>query len=242
MLNYNAAGPYPACFANLSETEKKSESERILSRNLDYMKSLLDALKPKFCLPFAGAYVLGGRLASKNPVLGTMSWERCAEGLKSRAVPTEVVLMREGCVLDVESGSVNPEYENLKDEETREYIDRYLSAMVYPYEDDPQPDLASLDADVQVAMGRMHQRALEWGLATSFTVRLRSGAEWTIISQEHSDSANELICELDPRLLRRILDRQANWNSAEIGCHIEFWREPNIYEPDLHTMLQLFHL
>src|SRR5690606_5209687 len=33
MLNYNAAGPYPSCFDNLTEAEKISEHERILERN-----------------------------------------------------------------------------------------------------------------------------------------------------------------------------------------------------------------
>ena len=51
-----------------------------------------------------------------------------------------------------------------------------------------------------------------------------------------------LDCALDPRLLRRILDRSSHWNNAEIGCHIEFNRVPNNYQPDLHTALQFLHL
>jgi aspartyl/asparaginyl beta-hydroxylase (cupin superfamily) len=47
---------------------------------------------------------------------------------------------------------------------------------------------------------------------------------------------------MDERLLRRILDRQAYWNNAEIGAHIGFHRAPNRYEPDLHLGLQFFHL
>ena len=47
---------------------------------------------------------------------------------------------------------------------------------------------------------------------------------------------------LDERLLNRILDRKSHWNNAEIGCHIEIDRKPNIYEKDSHTMMQFFHL
>jgi hypothetical protein len=51
-----------------------------------------------------------------------------------------------------------------------------------------------------------------------------------------------LTCSLDSRLMRRILDRVSHWNNAEIGCHIQFVRTPNSYEPDLHTALQFLHL
>ena len=52
----------------------------------------------------------------------------------------------------------------------------------------------------------------------------------------------KLLCSMDTRLLRRILDRISHWNNAEIGCHIEFERKPNYYSPDIHTMLQFYHL
>ena len=51
-----------------------------------------------------------------------------------------------------------------------------------------------------------------------------------------------LACTLDLRLLRRILDRVSHWNNAEIGCHVQFNRVPNEYQPDLHTALQFLHL
>lgn len=55
------------------------------------------------------------------------------------------------------------------------------------------------------------------------------------------DSANELRCYLPEDLLRRIIDRDENWNSAEIGCLIEFDRK-GPYLPDVHTLMSFFHL
>jgi hypothetical protein len=43
-------------------------------------------------------------------------------------------------------------------------------------------------------------------------------------------------------LLKRILLRQSNWNSAEVGCHIDFLRVPDIYLTDVHTLLSFFHM
>ena len=51
-----------------------------------------------------------------------------------------------------------------------------------------------------------------------------------------------LICEMNSRLLRRILDKKSHWNYAKIGAHISFKRYPNKMEPDVHTSLSFFHL
>ena len=37
LLNYNAAGPYPSCFDNLTTKEKISENHRVLKRNFDLL-------------------------------------------------------------------------------------------------------------------------------------------------------------------------------------------------------------
>ena len=56
------------------------------------------------------------------------------------------------------------------------------------------------------------------------------------------NSKGRLECRLDSRLLKRILHKDSHWNNAEIGCHIDFYRSPNYYSPDIHTMLQFLHL
>ena len=65
MMNYNNAGPYPSCFDNLSEEEKKDEHFLNLERNINFLKENIKALKPKNFMPFAGAYVIGGKRSKK---------------------------------------------------------------------------------------------------------------------------------------------------------------------------------
>ncbi len=50
-----------------------------------------------------------------------------------------------------------------------------------------------------------------------------------------------LKCTLDPALLDRILRREVHWNSAELACLIRFVRQPNVYDPDVHTLLCFLH-
>ena len=68
MINYNAAGPYPSCFQNLTDEDKRKENERILDRNIDHLIKCCDILLPRSILPFAGAYVIGGKTMAKEPV------------------------------------------------------------------------------------------------------------------------------------------------------------------------------
>ena len=48
MMNYNSAGPYPACFTNLNDDEKISEHFNNLERNVDYLYENLKILNSKY--------------------------------------------------------------------------------------------------------------------------------------------------------------------------------------------------
>ncbi len=50
-----------------------------------------------------------------------------------------------------------------------------------------------------------------------------------------------LMCFLRADRLEQIFRRELHWNSAEIGCLIAFDRRPNIYAPDVHTLMSFFH-
>jgi UDP-MurNAc hydroxylase len=246
MLNYNAAGPYPSCFNNLSKEQKKAEHRRILERNMAYMSELVAVLEPRACLPFAGAYVIGGSQHSKNEVLGTTTWDACAEYLRARLHSCKVITLRESDVLNLETLTSDREYVPLDPQEQERYIRDELADLRYPYQDDDIPNGHQLLADLEVAARLMAERSARFGFESTFCVTISVGDFWAQVLPEFKilpdDFPRVLRCSLDPRLLRRILDRKSQWNSAEIGCHIDFVRQPNEYEPDLHMMLQFLHL
>jgi UDP-MurNAc hydroxylase len=247
MINYNAAGPYPASFVNLSEAEKRSEHDRVLNRNIDYMHNLVETLAPRMVLPFAGAYILGGQLSRLNDFLGTTTWDVCADKLNRIGLTsTKVVRLREHDVLNIKSGESSPEYEPLNPEHMKPYIQQ-ISGDKYPYESDDTPDTAQIIADLETASDRMRQRMNRAGITTDRTVIINVDGKAiqihpTFSSETNINATPRLACSLDLRLLRRILDRTSHWNNAEIGCHVEFNRVPNEYQPDLHTALQFLHL
>ncbi|MBU3577160.1 MBL fold metallo-hydrolase [Polynucleobacter sp. UK-Kesae-W10] len=249
MLNYNAAGPYPSCFDNLTEEEKIAENDRVLERNFNHVKSIIDAMKPKYMLPFAGAYVLGGDLHYKNKYLGTTTWDECAKWLETKNIePTKVILLRENDTLDIEYGVADKKYEPINLEEMRRYIKDDLSKIKYPHQLEPTPNKEQLIADIEKAAKGMKERMGRFGVSSTFNVVLDVfGERYSIYPtfkhlQMDEEVGDKLECKLDERLLRNILDRKSHWNNAEIGAHVSLNRSPNKYEPDLHTGLQFFHI
>ena len=242
MHNYNSAGPYPACFNNLTHTQKVQEHEANLVRNLEYMYANVQQMQPTYTLPFAGSYALGGRLHYKNEYLGTTTWDGCASYLNAKKqLSTQMICLRENDIFDIASGQSNKDYVPLDVAEMERYIFDELSRIVYEYETDDAPVMTLLEQDLATARKQMKVRAERVGITPDSDVALDIlGERFPLVSVQYPKC--EVICSMDLRLLRRILDRKSHWNNAEIGCHIEFTREPNHYSPDTHTMLQFLHL
>ena len=242
MHNYNNAGPYPSCFDNLTDAEKLSEHHANLQRNFEFMFDNVQEIQPKYTLPFAGSYVLGGRLHTKNRYLGTTTWDDCAEYLRSKEnIATNVICLRENDVFNLKSGQANKPYSPVDLQQMTLYIEETLSKMVYPYEEDEAPDLSELELDLSNAIKRMLERANRVGINPDCNVVLEyAGREKVLVNVANPKA--DITCSIDERLLRRVLSRESHWNDAEIGCHISFVRQPNYYSPDIHTMLQFLHI
>ena len=243
MLNWNNAGPYPSCFNNLTEEEKLSEHTSNLERNIELLHSNLKILKPKYFLPFAGSYVIGGKNYSKNKFLGTSTWDKCIEILreKEKIHQTQYIALREKDAFDLETGKSNKKYVPIDENNVNKYIENVLAKMIYPYEKDPMPNIEKLTEDLLISALRMQERLERIKLIPDLDVFI-SIKNKTICVITAENAKGKIVCSLDLRLLKRILDRKSHWNNAELGCHIELNRTPNYYSPDIHTALQFLHL
>jgi len=241
MLNYNAAGPYPSCFDNLNESEKITENERILKRNFDHLCKIIPILKPVTVLPFAGSYIIGGKNYYKNDYLGTTIWDQCADYLKTNLkYQTNILSLRENITYDIIKKMVDKNYIRIDVEEMKRYV-KSLKNKKYDYENDADPDLLKLNNDLKLASEKMSERVKKFNISLKTNVFIKcNGEDIHIVKGE--DQNRKLYCNLDLKLLRRILDKKAHWNNAEIGTHINFKRYPNKMEPDVHTCMSFFHL
>ena len=241
LMNYNAAGPYPSCFDNLSENEKKTEHNRILKRNFDHLCTTIPLLKPKSVIPFAGAYVIGGKNYKKNDYLGTTTWDICADYLeKNLRFKTKIICLNENQTFDVASLKREGDYKRVNIESMKNYIEKIKNEK-YDYELDENPSIKKLEEDIKLASIKLKERTNRFKIKLKSNVYLDfNGKRLKIL--EGIEKKQNLFCSLDNRLLRRILDKKSHWNNAEIGTHISFKREPNKMDPDVHTMNSFFHI
>ena len=233
-LPYNAAGPYPACFA-MPDDRRRAEADRIVERNLLHMVAVADTLGAQRIQPFAGEYMLGGSLFRKNEQLALCPIREARKLLDERAL-----VLDEGGDFDIgaEGGGVVPGGPVFGDLDA-------IKSRRYPYEDDPMPSIADLSRLLGAATDRLHRAMADHGIEFDLLVVIAdAGGDLAAISCRQDQSVaprNTIRCTLDPRLLHRILTRQTNWNNAETGCHIEFDRRPDVYLPDWHTLMAHFH-
>jgi UDP-MurNAc hydroxylase len=250
---YNGAGDYPACCQTLDDAAKLAERARLQRRNLERLAEVASALRPEILSPSAAEYVLAGALAPKNRYLVQCPPEEAAAYLAASGYEGRVLPMREGTCLDLDSRALAQTLpaQAVPD---RERFGEALRRVPFPYEGDPVMTPAQVRDQLVPALiearGHLWARQQQLGFYSASRTYISLGAE------EFLFRWNDPTCgvvpaggheqpfvrfALDPRLLRRIMDGRAHWNNAAVGCHIDFWREPNVYEPDLWTMLAFFH-
>jgi UDP-MurNAc hydroxylase len=103
------------------------------------------------------------------------------------------------------------------------------------------PEIFELKNEVNMAAIKLIERVKRFNIELKTNVYIKINQE-NIKIVDGLETDRHLYCDLDLRLLRRILHKKANWNNAEIGTHINFKRVPNKMDPDVHTCMSFFHL
>ena len=241
MLGYNNAGPYPSCFDNLTNEEKISENKRILKRNFNQLCSIIPILQPRSVLPFAGSYIIGGKNYYKNEYLGSTTWDECAEYLNENLkFDTKVFCLRENQTYDIKNQKQLEKYEKLDINEMKKYI-LSLKDKKYEYEMDEMPNISKLKDEINLASSRFIDKVKKFKIVLKSNIYLKIKDE-NIQIIKGSESNMHLYCDLDLRLLKRILHKKVHWNNAELGTHINFKRIPNKMDVDVHTCMSFFCL
>ena len=241
MLGFNSAGPYPSCFDNLTNEEKIGESKRIIKRKFDQLCNIIPILQPRSVLPFAGSYIIGGKNYYKNEYLGTTTWDECAEHLNENLkFDTKVFCLRENQTYDIKNQKQLENYEKLDVNEMKKYI-LSLKDKKYEYEMDEMPNISKLKDEINLASSRLIDRVKKFKIELKSNVYLKIKDE-NIQIVKGNESNRHIYCDLDLRLLKRILHKKAHWNNAEIGTHINFKRIPNKMDVDVHICMSFFCL
>ena len=256
LVGYTGASDYP-CRYDLPTSEKQIESEKKKIKRLQNAVDYIHVFNPKHYLPFAGRYVLGGKLTSLMKYKGESTLDEGFNFLKENINQEENrgIILNIKSSFDLDTGKTSEAYKPENQQEREEYIENVLSKMKLDYEEDPYPKLDSLLELIPKAYERFefHRKMINFSTDTVILLRLDSesllkisvdGSGFKVIHQDEMQKYQKYYyLELDTRLLFKILQnpKKAHWNNAEIGCHISWKRIPNVYNKSLNYCLYFFH-
>jgi UDP-MurNAc hydroxylase len=255
LCGYQVAGAYPQCFDNLNNDEKIAEGKRIGQIAMGKALGYINDLKPRFFLPFAGTYALSGKLSDLDDKRGAPTIDDAYDFLSKKQNHSKPILINPDSIFDLESKKTNNLYKKFNKEEYQKYIKNNLSVMKFDYENETMPELNEIIKLSKTAYKKFLEKKNNLGIKlntdiyveiykTLIKIPKEDSNECEIINESSIDNKSKyIIYKTDPRLLKLLLmgPRYAHWNNAEIGSHIRFFRNPNVYERNIWGSMCYFH-
>jgi UDP-MurNAc hydroxylase len=256
LVGYNGASEYP-CMYDFDDDEKKNEAEKKKLKRLHNAIDYINLINPKFYLPFAGRYVLGGKLTSFMKYKGESTLDDAFNYL-SKNVNQENnkgIILNSKSYFDLDTHHISEKYipENKTDREN--YIQNILSKLKLDYENDSFPTLDSLLELIPKSYLKFEKtrKMINFSTDTVILIKLNKdklllipldGGGFKIIPSEQSNNFKKyILLSLDLRLLLNILQnsKKFNWYNAATGCHISWKRVPNMYDRSIMYCLNSLH-
>ncbi len=260
LTGYGGAGAYPQCFENLSINEKKKESkkkqENFLTQSLNFIK----LTKPEYYMPFAGKYVLSGKLNLLQDLRGVPSIDYTYEYLDDKIKLLDFRYTSKSIKLNTdedfnfETKKYSNKYKKTDQKKLDYYQKNYLKNLRLDYENDEIISEKDLFVNAKKAMKNYVKKKEELNININSDIYIKLSKNLIkipynkntieIVERKKIDKSKKyVIYNLDLRLLNRILlgPKYAHWNNAEIGSHIKFFRSPNVFERNLYYSMNFFH-
>jgi UDP-MurNAc hydroxylase len=245
--HYGGAGPFPQTFVDLSVESKIEKARTTGMVFVNRLSKAANDLSAKYVMPYAGQYVLGGRLSELNEYRSVIPLPEVFEVLRSSCNAKPVSINPFG-YFDLDAGLSSQVWSEPSPDELHSYIDD-IKTIKYPYEleNENWPEgkemliaaLENVEREflLRVGNGTKGSNSTLTILAGSLKQNINFYTDYCdITSGDAGVLENRTIIEFDPRLLRRIITRRKNYkgftqfhfNQAEIGSHL-IWRRTGNY-------------
>ena len=247
LLAYAGAGPYPQTYYDIGPELLLKAAEKKKNFFMRY-KQMRDALLPEISIPFAGKYILGGRLFYLNPYRGVSD-------------PVEVLAFDKNAVVLEDGGQAWIDTKNLQPNSIRTALYDVKDMEAFALRLSQRPMDYECEANgfnmPAIAIQELCQKAYENAVQKSsykkdywFSVWLQD--RWFVMNCNaskpfHYVAANVLNVfprteiHLDLRYLCGLLTRKYHWSIAEIGSQLMMRRVPDIYDEEAQNFLNFFH-
>lgn len=252
LVGYSGAGPYPQCFDHFSNEDKLIKAALKRQQFILQAVAFIKQLKPKFFIPFAGQYLLGGSLSHLNSFRGVPHLEELPNlfefHLQKNQLESRLILLNSMEHFDLENERSSKPFEAPSADEREDYITHDLSKRSFSYEQTVF-DEVELQANIQSAYDHLLKYYTHWNYKPEQNIYIDFGKSsylclpkdlsGTCYTQQLEEPYVKVV--LDKKLFYLILNKKAHWNNAEIGSHLRFERKPDHYDRSLYFTLSYFH-
>lgn len=257
LLPYSGGSGYPACYLNLSDAEKDAEKQRIVDMRLRAFANSVEFLQPKYVVPFADQYVIGGSRAHLNAhVSHPSSPARVHTVLPDDGSGPRVLLLNSGQSFDFDTRRKTPDapYREFSAAERAEYIAVELAGARYDHERfsfGPSVPLDRLVHYARAQLWQVQQRQSNFPRFSFYLDTTDSGRRFEIALEREAvvSMAQEAPC-VQPflriatphSLMIMLLLGHVSWNIADAALFLDYERVPNSYDPVIYTLLNFLRV
>lgn len=249
-------GPYPAFYDNLSLKEKEKESDKKKIKNYNTVLNYINIFQPKYFLPFTGGAVYAGKKALLMPYCGVGTSKDLKDYLLRKKNKVETILLSENCVFDIKNNFVSGSYSEHSYVKDTDYFDE-ISKIKLPFDKDgifyinksEEIDLSTL---LEVARKKQEewQKRLNINLNSVFFIDVGQQHLYRLclsdstvkkVKEENIEDKEYEIFRMPYSLLIALLTRHYNYSNIKTQF-INFYRKPDIFNPNLHILMSHLHL
>jgi UDP-MurNAc hydroxylase len=251
LCGYTGAGPYPQTYFDIADPRLAEAAERKKTEFFERYRILTEGIGARTNIPFAGQYILGGKLVSLN-------------GSRGVADAVEVLDFNSNAVVLADNGG---SIDSLTCQPAFARTEKYSSASIASREEEIKGRL--MDYERLISASEIDQLPLRRLLAAAvrnahkksecktdyYFVFALPDEEFAIINANKSASdglrfasVNEALpeprseIEIDPRYLFGLLTHVYHWNNAKVGSQYNTRRTPNVLNRSAQSFLNYLTL
>jgi UDP-MurNAc hydroxylase len=255
MGHYGAASPFPQCFPEIAD--KDSAAMEIIERSANMLVKAADAVSAKYIFPFAGQYILGGRLQNLNNDLAILPLDQTVKLLEKKT---------DKCILSVKPfGEIDlfdltrhVPYVEPSEEVKTKYLEK-ISKVKFLYERNDQKVWDDPELDLVNAARAIIEKSRKAKIRVDNSFVIGDGKNYITINlfidsqknfAEYGNCPGSTIVTritMPQSLLRMLSQRKSNfsgftplhWNQADGGSHFT-WVRVGEFDLNSHMLLNFF--
>lgn len=254
-LGYTGAGPYPQTYIDVDQEKELLISEAINKKQsfFNRYKRYTEAFNAKMHLPFAGEYVLGGKLFYLNEFRGV------ADAFEVKEIDQKAIVLSNGGEIDLSSGKIKGERNSkYSSDDLKKRYDE-IKDKAFDYEKEIQIPIEKINFKrlLQSAAKRAGSKSeLKGNYKFIFQIcdgNMKPLKRFSLETKEHFVKEMKIDQEItdkeyseikiDYRYLYGLLTTTYHWNNAEVGSHFFTKRVPlENFNPKVQSYLNFFSI